>query len=78
MGTPVSGGEVTVTLTEFTIEASATDFTVGQEPTPSPSPTSASSRTSSTSSRRRRTAQPLEANGEEAEIEPIDPGTSGT
>lgn len=75
--TPSAANEVTVSLTEFTIAASQTEFKVGETYTfvvqnigqfPHEmyiEPAGA-------------VGEPLEANGEEAEIEPMDGGASGT
>lgn len=77
VATPSAANEVTVSLTEFTIMASQTEFKVGETYTfvvenigqfPHEmyiEPAGA-------------VGEPLEANGEEAEIEPMDGGMSGT
>ena len=76
-GTPAAEGEVTVELTEFTILVSQTEFTVGETYTFNVTnvgqfphefviePAGA-------------TDEPLEADGEELELEPMDSGTGGT
>jgi predicted lipoprotein with Yx(FWY)xxD motif/uncharacterized cupredoxin-like copper-binding protein len=77
MGTPAAAGEVTVTLTEFTVESSVTTFKVGEEYTFNVTnmgefPHEFYIETAGAH------GEPLEANGEEAEIEPMDAGGSGT
>lgn len=75
--TPTASNEVTVELTELTIIASQTEFKVGETYTFTVTNTGAFPHELYIE-KAGAEGEPLEANGEEAEIGPFDPGTGGT
>ena len=77
MGTPAAAGAVTVTLSDYTIEASAVTFRVGQEYTFTITNNGAMIH-EFLIERAGAADEPLEVNDEEAEVEDIDPGASKT
>jgi uncharacterized cupredoxin-like copper-binding protein len=77
MGTPAAGGEVTVELTEFAILASQTTFKVSEEYTFNVTNIGQFPHEFYIEPAGGR-GEPLEANGEEAEIEPLESTMSGT
>jgi predicted lipoprotein with Yx(FWY)xxD motif/uncharacterized cupredoxin-like copper-binding protein len=77
VGTPAATGDIVVNLTEFTILASQTEFKVGQSYTFDV--TNVGQFTHQFYIEKAGAAdEPLEANGQEAEIESLDSGASGT
>jgi predicted lipoprotein with Yx(FWY)xxD motif/uncharacterized cupredoxin-like copper-binding protein len=77
MGTPAAGGEVTVELSEFEVTSSVTTFKVGEEYTFNVTNMGEFPHEFYIEAAGGR-GEPLEANGEEAEIEPLDPAGTGT
>jgi predicted lipoprotein with Yx(FWY)xxD motif/uncharacterized cupredoxin-like copper-binding protein len=75
--TPAAAGEVAVTLTEFTISSSATTFKVGETYTFTATNNGQFSHQMYIE-KVGAVDEPLEANGQEAEIETMDAGASGT
>ena len=77
MGTPAAAGEVTVELTEFAVLASATTFKVGEEYTFNVTNIGEFPHEFYIERAGGR-GEPLEANGEEAEVEAMETGGTGT
>jgi len=76
-GTPVAGGEVTVTLMDGVVDASTTTLQVGQEYTFQISNTGSNAHEFYIEAAGAN-GEPLEANGEEAEVEEIEPGATAS
>jgi uncharacterized cupredoxin-like copper-binding protein len=77
MGTPAAAGEVTVTLMDGNVDSSVVTFQVGQEYTFNIT-NSGSNVHAFYIEKAGANHEPLEANGEEAEVEDIQPGASAS
>lgn len=77
MGTPAAAGEIAVTLSDFTVQSSDVTFQAGQEYTFTITNDGAAVH-EFLIERAGADDEPLEANGEEAEVEDIQPGSIAT
>jgi predicted lipoprotein with Yx(FWY)xxD motif/uncharacterized cupredoxin-like copper-binding protein len=77
VGSPMASNEVAVTLTEFTLEASQTEFKVGQTYTFNVSNQGEFTH-EMVIEKSGANDEPMEASGVESEVQPIDAGQSGT